>query len=99
MEPIAPIHAEDGFEDLHDEDLSDASAADYPLFNADDDDADTLYGLVGGEASRPKTLGIVGEDRQSSDRGSITGRGSGVTAVDDDGANVGHERQDHRPTT
>jgi len=41
MEPIAPIHSEDGAEDGHDEDLSDDSAEDFPLFSADDggDDA------------------------------------------------------------
>ncbi len=36
MEPIAPIHSEDGAEDGHDEDLSDDSAEDFPLFSADD---------------------------------------------------------------
>ncbi len=36
MEPIAPIHAEDG----QDEDLSDDSAADLPLFGEDADNAD-----------------------------------------------------------
>ena len=40
MEPIAPIHAEDGAEDGHDEDLSDDSAEDFPLFSADDGDED-----------------------------------------------------------
>ena len=41
MEPIAPIHSEDGAEDGHDEDLSDDSAEDFPLFSPDDggDDA------------------------------------------------------------
>ena len=41
MEPIAPIHSEDGAEDGHDEDLSDDSAEDFPLFSVDDggDDA------------------------------------------------------------
>ena len=41
MEPIAPVHSEDGAEDGHDEDLSDDSAEDFPLFSADDggDDA------------------------------------------------------------
>ncbi|WP_083777503.1 ribosome silencing factor [Brevundimonas subvibrioides] len=39
MDPIEPIHAEDG-DDGSDEDLSDDSAADFPLFNADSDDAD-----------------------------------------------------------
>ena len=41
MEPIAPIHSEDRAEDGHDEDLSDDSAEDFPLFSADDggDDA------------------------------------------------------------
>ena len=36
MEPIAPIHSEDG----QDEDLSDDSAEDFPLFSADDGDDD-----------------------------------------------------------
>ncbi|WP_298159089.1 ribosome silencing factor [Brevundimonas sp.] len=40
MEPIAPIHPEDGAEDGHDEDLSDDSAEDFPLFSADDGDED-----------------------------------------------------------
>jgi ribosome-associated protein len=40
MEPIAPIHSEDGAEDGHEEDLSDDSAADLPLFGDDAEDAD-----------------------------------------------------------
>ena len=36
MDPIEPIHAEDG----EDEDLSDDSAEDFPLFGEDEDDAD-----------------------------------------------------------
>ena len=40
MEPIAPIHSEDGAEDGHDEDTSDSSAEDFPLFGADADNAD-----------------------------------------------------------
>lgn len=37
MDPIEPLHAEDG-DDGSDEDLSDDSAEDFPLFSADDDD-------------------------------------------------------------
>ena len=40
MEPIEPIHSEDGTDDGHDEDLSDDSAEDFPLFSADDGDDD-----------------------------------------------------------
>jgi len=40
MEPIAPIHSEDGTDDGHDEDTSDASAEDFPLFGEDADNAD-----------------------------------------------------------
>lgn len=42
MEPIAPIHSEDGAEDGHDEDLSDDSAEDFPLFSAEDGDDDDM---------------------------------------------------------
>jgi ribosome-associated protein len=38
MEPIEPIHSEDG----QDEDLSDDSAEDFPLFSADDGDDDDM---------------------------------------------------------
>ncbi|MBU1345662.1 MAG: ribosome silencing factor [Alphaproteobacteria bacterium] len=41
MEPIAPIHAEDG----QDDDLSDDSAADLPLFGDDADNADEAAGF------------------------------------------------------
>jgi len=44
IEPIEPIHAEDG-DDGSDEDLSDDSAADFPLFNPDADDADDVSSL------------------------------------------------------
>ena len=50
MDQIEPIHAEDG-DDGSDEDLSDDSAADFPLFNADSDDAD--------EASNFDRQGVV----------------------------------------
>ena len=42
MEPIEPIHSEDGAEDGHDEDLSDDSAEDFPLFSAEDDGDDAM---------------------------------------------------------
>ena len=50
MEPIEPIHSEDGAEDGHDEDLSDDSAEDFPLFSADDG---------GGDASNFDRQGVV----------------------------------------
>jgi len=45
MEPIAPIHAEDGTEDGSDEDLSDDSAEDFPLFGDDAEDAEDARGF------------------------------------------------------
>jgi ribosome-associated protein len=41
MDPIELLHAEDG-DDSSDEDLSDPSAADFPLFGADAEDADDV---------------------------------------------------------
>jgi len=41
MNPIEPIHAEDG-DDGSDEDLSDDSAEDFPLFSAEDDADDAM---------------------------------------------------------
>jgi ribosome-associated protein len=40
MEPIEPVHTDDGVDSDHEDDLSDDSAADLPLFGADADDAD-----------------------------------------------------------
>ncbi|MES2860113.1 MAG: ribosome silencing factor [Pseudomonadota bacterium] len=45
MEPIAPIHAEDGSDDGSDEDLSDDSAEDFPLFGDDAEDAEDARGF------------------------------------------------------
>ena len=40
MDAVSPVHDEDGHEGTPEDDLSDDSAADFPLFSADADDAD-----------------------------------------------------------